>query len=222
MPAIHPQFSAVLGDCLHNYRSALDHAVAALRKADGYLENRSSQWPVTSEKEKGSSHRAQKQLEGVAPAPRAVIERLQPYSDGDAARPFCVLNDLDNTDKHRRITLVLWTSKGLGTAGLQGVGVDQVRWLHGPIEPGAVVVEHPRGSSEMPLQLFAEVAVDEPQLGGSMHVSDLLWQVDFEVRGALNAVAAAYDPKEVAVCTGPVGPSGHQQGRPPERPAASP
>ena len=111
---VSPDFAPTLGDCLHNYRSALDHLVAAIRAAEGLGVSRTSQWPMLMPKEIAKHatkwpEKLRRDLIGVPERVADVVRRHQPdRPDRPGAVPtldvLFTLSELDNTDKHRRLT----------------------------------------------------------------------------------------------------------------------
>jgi hypothetical protein len=204
---IDPQLTAVLGDCLHNYRSALDHLVAALRRIENQPDDKASQWPVETD-ERRWTKTARRQLAGVSSVGLDAVRSLQPFEGWDLAQVLCALSDLDNTDKHRRLTVAAWTPRSLGTGGVPS---DGLRWHKGEIKPGFVLVEHRAQPGEVHVDAQAEVSLVER--GQRTHVRDVLWEVDFTVRTAITTVIRAYDSSFLEPLTGVAAPSGYQQGR---------
>jgi hypothetical protein len=136
-----PELADVLGDCLHNFRSALDHTVwFASTFPAGDLPDKANVvgFPValteTLYNEKG--------LQGVTPSVRAFVETLQPYHSGDDARshPLWVLSELDRIDKHREVHTVHFAAVAseIGIVSLQPGS-----WFEagesGPVEDGTVL-----------------------------------------------------------------------------------
>jgi hypothetical protein len=97
--------SVIVGDFLHNLRSALDQAawVLACRStpaADLWASKvaRSISWPFVDDPTKLESHGLGCR---VADDARAVLDRAQPYQQTPRTRALGRLNDLWNVDKHR-------------------------------------------------------------------------------------------------------------------------
>jgi hypothetical protein len=102
-PRPHPELSLLLGDFVHNLRSALDHLVWQLVIANGQVPGKSNQFPVaTTEAEWKRCVKELGWLKGVEAEAVAVIKRLQPYcGKGTAAKHLlAALNALDISDKH--------------------------------------------------------------------------------------------------------------------------
>jgi len=97
--------SLILGDYLHNLRSALDHLVCRLAVSNGNPEAcESTQFPVSKTSGNFASV-APDWLAGLKSTQRAIIEREQPYHAGQRAghHALRLIHDLDNFDKHRAI-----------------------------------------------------------------------------------------------------------------------
>jgi hypothetical protein len=109
----------LVGDTVHNLRSALDHLFwqLALVHCDGEMpwderEQTRIQYPISDTPKKLKKTGKQK---FVAPEHWIIIERHQPYSGrfGEALahlHPLAWLRDFSNTDKHRVITPVTYLS----------------------------------------------------------------------------------------------------------------
>ena len=88
----------VVGDCLHNLRSALDNLAYELALAHkGSKMSKSiadkSQFPIFKTKA-GFNHKGKAMIRGVHPGARTVIEGLQPYNRGN--RPGSGQHPLDS------------------------------------------------------------------------------------------------------------------------------
>jgi hypothetical protein len=126
------EFSLLLGDCLQNMRSGLDHLAYAL--ADAYTPVRSaevreaSEFPIFGDIDRrgrpktGATRFADAgpggglyKIAGVHPEARAVIERAQPYNRGQqfTSHPLWALHELSRIDKHRLIHVTVSSFSGL-------------------------------------------------------------------------------------------------------------
>jgi hypothetical protein len=97
------EWAAIIGDVLHNLRSALDHAVWAM--ADPAERNDRAQYPIYDD-EARYDRAARELLSGVSPRRRELIRSEQPFHYPDDARPhhsLGVLARLSNDDKHRAL-----------------------------------------------------------------------------------------------------------------------
>jgi hypothetical protein len=104
----------IIGDCLHNLRSALDNLAYELAVAHqgGPLPepyDRWSEFPVFGERPMSTDARKRK-IGCIHPKAQVVIRRLQPYQRGEryTLHPLWQLHQLSNFDKHRlpHITLL--------------------------------------------------------------------------------------------------------------------
>lgn len=108
--------SVMVGECLYNLRSALDHLVWQLVESNppnhGTPRN---QYPICQDSNSFAREIKGHRLDGVSAAARAVIEGLQPYNEGQAysPHPLWLLDQLVNVDKHRFLTLTCVTTQNL-------------------------------------------------------------------------------------------------------------
>jgi hypothetical protein len=98
------RLGVILGDVLHNTRSALDHLVWQLVILNGGTPNGGAggnAFPIA--RSEAAWRTAQKrQLAGVAEAHRKIIEKTQPFKvDNPDRSPLAWLQFLSNTDKHQ-------------------------------------------------------------------------------------------------------------------------
>jgi hypothetical protein len=113
-PLIPESLPLLIGDGIHNLRSALDHLACELVElttpATSTLGHSGVQFPILASRPEGKrdQRRFLRMLEKMPPAARREIMRVQPYRDGDEARyhPLWILNQLDIIDKHRQITII--------------------------------------------------------------------------------------------------------------------
>lgn len=99
------RLGVLVGDVLHNFRSALDQLVFELAFMDtGGTEIETTQFPASRCLANFNGLRVQQRLlSGLTTRHRATIKRFQPYRgwDGDGPHPLALLDDLSNDDKHR-------------------------------------------------------------------------------------------------------------------------
>jgi len=97
------RFGVLLGDCVHNLRSSLDHTVWQTTLLDGGVPDHRTQFPIASRSEDQFERMADAGIPGLSDEHRQIIKSAQPYHRGADARthPLSVLADLSNTDKHQ-------------------------------------------------------------------------------------------------------------------------
>jgi hypothetical protein len=106
-----PSFQLLVGDCIHNARSALDHLVyqlAILNKAPVASAEKTA-FPVYLESKKFRENVARKVAPFISSPALAEIEKLQPYATGNAGDEdvLWVLSQLDIIDKHRLLLVTV-------------------------------------------------------------------------------------------------------------------
>ncbi len=107
-PNVPIDWSVRLGEILYLLRSALDHLVCQLVRANGQEPGRHNAFPIV-RNEEAWRRRARSDLKGVSQADVNRIRRLQPI-DGGIGLSFDVsglsrLHSLCNADKHRHLIL---------------------------------------------------------------------------------------------------------------------
>jgi hypothetical protein len=112
----------IIGDCLFNFRSALDHLAYDLALAHTGRqrpltdrEERGSEFPIFWERA-GRTDEFDRKIGAIHPEARKLIEDMQPYGrKGRAALKY--VQALNNLDKHRMLHLVSTATIGVGYAG---------------------------------------------------------------------------------------------------------
>jgi hypothetical protein len=99
------RFGVILGDCVHNLRSALDHLICQLTLLDGgsMADCEKTQYPIASKSEEQFEGMADYRIPRLSRHHRAMVKQTQPYRAGDRAfaHPLSILAELSNADKHR-------------------------------------------------------------------------------------------------------------------------
>jgi len=104
--------SVILGEVIHDLRSALDNVawqLAVQNRGDGAVSRRTS-FPICTSETEFDTGRTQARLEHIAPEHVGVIRDCQPF---DPAHPLARLARLSNTDKHRTINFLSMSGRGL-------------------------------------------------------------------------------------------------------------
>lgn len=140
-----PEYSTVVGDCVHNLRAALDnlaHALAVRHSGSPPPYEREIAFPIRDSLGKFPSIADTGHVLGGMPlAARTLIEGLQPYHrrHDPHNHPLARLRDLDDFDKHRVLHVVnaVTTSTHIGfSEWVKGAthGVNE-----GPLEDEAII-----------------------------------------------------------------------------------
>ena len=119
-PVLDERFSAIVGDCIHNLRSALDHLAYQLVLVCEGEPNRHTQFPIRNNPPIELNQRTLPDISpGVSNEIRNVLEAVQPYSRSELNHGLDLLRDLDNIDKHRELVIVAGARPGLGPPVVQ-------------------------------------------------------------------------------------------------------
>lgn len=156
-----PDWGILIGDCVHHYRSALDHLVFQLVLANtrGPLPAKvvkRSEFPIfnsgpkfrgkLNKKGELSPGSGRAKIQDIAEPAQAVIERLQPYHrrKNPGARALWQLQELANIDKHRLLHVTYTSIRGSTFRVTEAVNVAEIydfRFRPGPLKRDAVVAE---------------------------------------------------------------------------------
>jgi hypothetical protein len=193
LPSPDPELSTIIGDCLYNLRSPLDHLVYQLVTINGAPGTTSHQFPICDTPSGFQRQLDRGRLDGVAAGPAVLIEGFQPYQLNAANprnHPLWILNELMNTDKHRALntTTVLardllavfgeHTASSPNTARHGGFGVTGGRYRNGEVVMGGVL-EAVGGLAPITARAALRVEFEEPAAADQPVLSVLQSILDF-------------------------------------------
>lgn len=207
-PLLH--WGTVVGDVVHNLRSALDHVVYTIsyrRNPSEFRDDRTTAFPICNDL--ATFHRRRRrewepyhEIRGIPDEAKAIIEGLQPYQRGQddlRSDPLWILREMDDIDKHRTIHITGWSAHSivLDITDVQpGVRVHSlsVRPV-GAIESGAILVEidFTSAKSDAPTmylhkEFLFEIAFDKDTPLPGLPVQGALYDLAFYVEGILNSL----------------------------------
>jgi hypothetical protein len=104
------RFAALIGDCVHNLRSALDHLAWQLSNDFGGPNDADArtQFPIFrfERGKRGFDVAGAQQISRIGPGAATVIRLLQPFHDDQPlVHPLWFVHDLDRRDKHRQLSV---------------------------------------------------------------------------------------------------------------------
>ncbi len=168
----------VVGDCLHNLRSALDHLAWQLVLANGKKPGGKTEFPVWNTPEDFAA-KSKDQVRGMDPGVVAVIEESQPYYV--SRKSIGTTHQLNRIDKHRHFHLVVTSVESSMLMGWP----DDPQLYYGPVGKGGAILLCGRiPDPEVPMEYkphFDVAFADGPTAG---------WPVQFVLRGCMDAVLA--------------------------------
>lgn len=156
--------STIIGDALYNLRSALDHLVHELIRANGKQPNGRSAFPIVSTSEVDYDRVAPVQVQGMDPDAAAAIKRLQPYNRAHRHRDkwLRLLNHLGNIDKHRHLHLVVPASGGWMFT--QSISMGSRHAIHaGVLKLGTEIARVSEQEMDVDGGFFGEVAFSDAE-----------------------------------------------------------
>jgi hypothetical protein len=135
LPPPPTRWSLIVGDCVHNLRSALDHLVYQLVIASGVTpkERNNLQFPICFKPSQWETNGGSKLL-GMKPEWQRAVENLQPHKRRNeptiaGQHPLEVIATLDNTDKHRELHLAAVASAMLTESGAKVTALDAIKGI---------------------------------------------------------------------------------------------
>ncbi len=182
---IHEHIPLIIGDCLHNIRSVLDHAafhaVREMRQGLTAEEESEIQFVIADTPERFAK---QKERRGVVMGDVLTrIERFQPYQLPQLQNMLLArLRDLDIIDRHRRLHVAAISGSGIDLQEWFDGGIPEMRsptWWTGPLEDGAIICRarftRPRPDVDLRPAISVDVAIaDVPGDPVLQNVTDML------------------------------------------------
>jgi hypothetical protein len=168
--AVPDEITLMVGDAIHNLRSALDHVMWQLVEAAAGKPNRDTYFPIIVDGPKAAQQFASAigrgEIQKIAPEALKIIEEAQPYKTLD--QNLWLLHQLDIVDKHRLLlTVAAHMDKwGVDVAAGTTIWFDEYRFI--PLVEGYEITSIPTATYERQshedFQLGAEVAFGESEL----------------------------------------------------------
>lgn len=150
---IPKHWGLIVGDCIHNVRSALDHVTWEL--AESFTGPRpkdtGTQFPIFDSplSDEGKHEfwrygeppgRAARMLTRIPVYAQALIEQAQPYHSRNITKhPLRLCRELNNTDKHKIIPVIVSAVEHSAFSITPYIRVDDGRFFGGPFEDGTEV-----------------------------------------------------------------------------------
>lgn len=190
------ELAPIIGDAIHNMRSALDHLVYELAPPKARKRGR-TQFPIFTD-ECQFKVRGIPMIAGILGAERTLIERVQPYaaSSPPCNDPLAILSKLSNLDKHRLLVPII---AAVNTRDVWvGTTNARLRFTHvefGPVEHDTRIVaftarpEDP--SNEMLVEPTSGLELqlrDTGDVGLDLDVVDLLHMIHHHIRHSVIAM----------------------------------
>jgi len=197
------RLSLMLGDCIQNFRSALDYLVGDLaRAAVGDLKpalERRLQYPITTSRANFKEAITSRRLVCVPPRAAATIQKLQPYRRGQDPKthPLWVIHQLSNTDKHRRIPLLLSVVRSISfnEVYIEWAESAEIGIFSGPFEEKAVIARFRPADAKVNMDVGAVrvgIALGKGLPAAGEDPSAVLAQVTSAIGAAIFEPLAAY------------------------------
>lgn len=153
------QFALIIGDCLHNARTALDYI--AWRLAGSKIADTSTLFPIYIRQSRFDDMVKRRQLAHVFhPDALNAIRDVQPYKRFEPEKDLLwLLQDLDAKDKHKLLTMTQAHSFG---GQFTAMGGAEIRVTYGRLDEGTIVarVKFPCGTPESEMKVHTQPLFD--------------------------------------------------------------
>jgi hypothetical protein len=199
-------WSILVGEIVHNLRSALDHVVSqvVVRRTGLPPSTRTTRFPIFLSADDYRATRGEKVwLRGVGSGGRAIIKAAQPFETGEgAASPLWHLHELSNWDKRRAIPLVAAARRSAEVEAVTGELWRRGIAFEGPLEhdkvlgtvpltPGGVPLNEHIAKLKMETKLTFQITIQEPACLGRPQVVDGLNVIGARVAEILEQIDKA-------------------------------
>lgn len=169
------ELSPIVGDTLHNFRSALDHLMwEVVQRCGGMPIEGITQFPIFESIDAfRDSERIRQVLKGVWPEVQTMLERLQPGGGSNPVTEMLLasVHHLNIVDKHRHPNLM--TTAHLGLLPVHGRDIHIAREIQdslfsgvGRVEQSAILGRIPREHVDVPFVPTFDVAFGEGSAAG--------------------------------------------------------
>jgi hypothetical protein len=183
-------FSVLAGEAIHHLRSSLDHLVWALASRRNANPPGRIQFPICSSAEKFAKACKGGIIHGLSRKSHAAIERSQPYwhryrTPDPENHPLFILNEMNNTDKHRLLVVVSCTTVFPKLLRFSGDILDYHEIDITPKNWGNRLVKAEKGHTELARIRFARPVAPDMEVSGKFAPQVALEQYG---RGSLKAL----------------------------------
>jgi len=168
-PNVPSHIIAVVGDAIHNLRSALDHLACAIAvRHDSNVSLEDVSFPICKSKEVFDSPGTQGKIRILGPAGETFIGCLKPYPGDDGIELFWTLHRLDITDKHRALLTadIFIAATGIGPEAGRAILFSAKHGDWQSLEKDIVIARWRVGEPEPNVFHIFNVAFNEPEIVG--------------------------------------------------------
>jgi|SRR5579864_426105 len=143
-PLPQREWGLIIGDCIHNARSALDHLIWELSEifSGPAPTDTDTQFPIYDAPHPTMpfSLRAERRIKRLPVYAQALVEQLQPYrAPNIMEHPLWLCRHLDDIDKHKLIPVVIGVVNEPGFSWSGPLDFEIAKVLTGPFEDGTEI-----------------------------------------------------------------------------------
>ena len=182
----------ILGDAIHNLRSALDHLAWQLVKAGGGQPDRDTFFPICESSQQYASAFGRGEIKRMPVGAEKVLSSIQPYQTLD--QNLWLLHRLDIIDKHRLLLTIaaIMDKWGIDFAAGQRVWLSDHRFV--ALIVGNEITNIPTSTyerhSNQDFKLGLDIAFAEPEIAEG----DLVLQTTKKLLDLVNGIVSNFEP----------------------------
>ena len=169
--------SLLIGDCVHNLRSALDHLAWQLVEAGGGTPNKDTFFPLCERIEQYAPALGKGEIHKMREGAKELLRKIQRWESGDDTLWF--IHELDRIDKHRILLTAMLAVEDYGV----DLGMNRIIWLQRsgesfPLVRGYEIVNMPTSTfnqhSHEDIKLSLHITFGQPKIVQGKSVLPLL------------------------------------------------
>ena len=177
---IPDEISAIIGDTVHNLRSALDHLAWQLVEANGGTPGKDTYFPVCeNDLQKGPQQYASAigkgEIKQIHPEAQKLISRVQPYITRDST--LWHIHELDRIDKHRLVLTVTMQTNAWGVDIIGNTFMFPVGIIGQPLHAGYEVMRLPDTKQGQNLKLGLDITFGQSEIVAGKSVLETLHEM---------------------------------------------
>ena len=194
VPTVPPDVPLIVGDILHNLRSALDHLACHLVTIGGGKVTGQTCFPIAKGTSEYMSSKFRGKIEGARKEAIEAIDSFQPYKGGNFL--LWELHELNKLDKHRLLLTACSAHRGHSMTPSERAAMEKIfRDSHpgqpapqlrgvltevpisGPLKAGDKLRTIPLAEVEQEMKFLIDIAFNEPQILQCRPVFPLLYDI---------------------------------------------
>ena len=200
------ELSVIIGDAVHNLRSALDQVACCLAVKNGHTDTTGTYFPFGRSKQAFERADTQRKINKLSPDAANLVRGFEPYRGGNSL--LWALHELDIIDKHRSIVAVRATRVGGIVGQFRATGLREGLNFVGlpewdPLDEEIAYLRLPAGAQiEGDLNTVVAIVFDKPDPVRGKQVIATLRQLARVTQGIVDLIETRFYADEVGTMPG--------------------